>query len=163
LLFRSFGRRHEMTVRLSVGAGRGRLLKQLLTEGLILAAIAACGGLAIAYGCRNLIMLLFPRYPGIIVNLRAEIDWRVLTLSAGVCLISTLLFGLVPAMQASKIDLAVAMKADSNGVVGGGGRSVVRSSLVLAQVSLSFVLLVGAFLLLKSMQGMRNADTGFSM
>src|ERR1700761_7770586 len=73
LLFRSFGRRHQMTVRLSLGAGRGRLLKQLLTEGLILAALATCGGFAIAYWCRNLMTMLFPR-PGLVVNLPAEID-----------------------------------------------------------------------------------------
>jgi predicted permease len=162
LLFRSFGRRHEITVRLSLGAGRGRLLKQLLTEGLVLAALAACGGLAVAYGCRNLIMLLFPRYPGILVNLPAEIDWRVLTLSAGVCLVSTLLFGLVPAMQASKIDLAIAMKADSGGALGGRGKAWIRSSLVLVQVSLSFVLLVAAGLLLKSVRAMQDANPGFS-
>jgi macrolide transport system ATP-binding/permease protein len=162
LLFRSFGRRHEMTVRLSLGAGRGRLLKQLLTEGLILAALAACGGLAIAYWCRNLIMLLFPRYPGIIINLPAEIDWRVLALSAAVCLVSTLLVGLVPAMQASKIDLAVAMKSDSGGTLGGRGKAWVRSTLVLVQVSLSFVLLIAAGLLLKSVRAMRDADPGFS-
>jgi predicted permease len=162
LLFRSFGRRHEMTVRLSLGAGPRRLMKQLLTEGLVLAAVAACGGLAIAYACRNLIVLLFPRYPGLIVNLPAEIDWRVLALSASVCLTSTLLFGLVPAMQASKIDLAVAMKADSGGALGGRGNAWVRSSLVLIQVSLSFVLLIAAGLLLKSVRAMQNADPGFS-
>ncbi len=162
LLFRSFGRRHEMAVRLSVGAGRGRLLKQLLTEGLILAALAACGGLAVAYWCRNLMMLLFPRYPDRIVNLPAEIDWRVLTLSAGVCLISTLLFGLIPGMQASKIDLAAAMKSDSGGTLGGRGKAWMRSSLVLIQLSLSFVLLVAAGLLLKSVRAMQDADPGFS-
>jgi len=162
LLFRSFGRRHEMSIRLSVGAGRGRLLKQLLTEGLMLAGLAAGGGLAVAYGCRNLIMLLFPRYPGILVNLPAQIDWRVLVLSVGVCVVSTLLFGLVPAMQASKIDLAVAMKADSGGALGGRGKAWIRSSLVLVQVSLSFVLLVSAGLLLKSVQAMQDANPGFT-
>ncbi len=162
LLFRSFRRRHEMTVRLSLGAGRGRLLKQLLTEGLMLAALATCGGFAGAYWCRNLIMLLFPRYPGIVVNLPAEIDGRVLALSAGVCLVSTLLFALVPAMQAGKIDLAVAMKSDSGGALGGRGKTWVRSSLVLVQVSLSFVVLIAAGLLLKSVRAMRDANPGFS-
>jgi predicted permease len=162
LLVRSFARRHEMTVRLSIGAGRGRLLKQLLTEGLILSALAATGGLVVAYWCRNVILLLFPARPGVIVNLPAEIDWRVLALSVGVCLISTVLLGLIPAMQTSKIDLAVAMRSESDGVVGGRGRSFVRSSLVLVQISLSFVLLVGVHLLLKSLQGMQNVSPGFS-
>lgn len=162
LLFRSFGRRHEISVRLSLGAGRTRLLQQLLTEGLVLAALAACGGLAVAWSCRNLIMLLFPHSPGLIVNLPAQIDWRVLALSAGVCLVSTVLFGLVPALQASKIDLAVAMKSDSGGALGGRGSAWVRSGLVLVQVSLSFVLLIAAGLLLKSVRAMQNADPGFS-
>ena len=162
LLVRSLARRHEMTVRLAVGAGRGRLIRQLLTEGMVLSTIAAGGGLAVAYLGRNLIVLLFPARAGIIVNLPAEIDWRVLVLSAGVCVISTLLFGLVPAMQASKIDLTAAMKSDSAGVVGGRAGSAVRTSLVLMQVSLSFVLLVGAGLLLKSLHGMQNVSPGFS-
>ncbi|MGA8025649.1 MAG: ABC transporter permease [Bryobacteraceae bacterium] len=162
LLFRSFGRRQEVTVRLSLGAGRGRLLRQLLTESLILAALASCGGFAVAYECRNVIMLLFPQRPGLIVNLPAEIDWHVLALSAGVCLVSTLLFGLVPAIEASKIDLGVAMKSDSGGALGGRGKAWIRSSLVLVQVSLSFVLLIAAGLLLKSVRAMRDADPGFS-
>ncbi len=163
MLVRAFARRHEMTVRLSVGAGRWRLLKQLLTEGLILSTLAAGGGLLAASWCRNLIVLLFPPRPGVVVNLPAEIDWRVLTLSACVCLVSTILFGLVPAIQASKIDLAAAMKSDAGGVVGGRGKAWVRSSLVLVQVSLSFVLLVGAGLLLESLREMQNTSPGFSM
>src|SRR5579859_4826639 len=162
LLVRSFARRHEMAVRLSVGAGRGRLLKQLLTEGLILTAVAAAGGILVTNWCRNLIVLLFPSYPGVIVNLPAEIDWRVLALSSGVCLISTLLVGLIPALQASKVDLAGAMKSESGSVVGGRGRAYVRSGLVLVQISLSFVLLVGAGLMLRSLRGMRDAELGFS-
>ena len=78
------------------------------------------------------------------------------------CLISTLLFGLVPAMQTSKIDLASALKAESGGVVGGRGRGMVRSSLVLVQVALSFVLLVGAGLLFQSLRGVQNTNPGFS-
>jgi predicted permease len=96
------------------------------------------------------------------MHLPGEIDWRVLALSAGVCLIATLLLGLVPAMQTSKIDLAGALKSDSAGVVGGGGRAWVRSGLVVVQVSLSFVLLVGASLLLQSLQKIRNTSPGFS-
>jgi predicted permease len=162
LLVRSFARRHEMTVRLAVGAGRSRLLRQLLTEGLILSTLAAGCGLAVAFACRNLLVLFFPPRTAVQVNLPAEIDWRVLALAAAVCLVSTLLFGLAPAMQASKVDLAGAMKAEAGGVVGGRGRAWIRSGLVMAQVSLSFALLVGAGLLLKSLVSMQSADPGFS-
>src|SRR2546426_8550431 len=162
LLVRSFARRHEMTVRLAIGAGRRRLLKQLLTEGLILSVLAAAGGLVVAHWCRNLFVLLLPARGGVRMFLPGELDWRVLALSAGVCLLSTLLLGLVPAMQTGKIDLAGALKSDSAGVVGGGGKAWVRSGLVVVQVSLSFVLLVGAGLLLQSLQRIRNTSPGFS-
>src|SRR5438477_12029029 len=93
LLVRSLLRRHEMTVRMAMGAGRSRLLKQLFTEGLILSALAALGGIAVAHWCRNALVLAFPSpTPGIIINLPGEIDWRVLALSAGVCIFSTVLF-----------------------------------------------------------------------
>src|SRR5712692_1828856 len=162
LLVRSFARRHEMTVRLAIGASRSRLLKQLLTEGLILSAFGAAGGLLVAYWCRHALVLLFPARAGVRMHLPGEIDWRVLALSAAVCLITTLLLGLVPAMQTGKIDVAGALKSDSAGVVGGGGRAWVRSSLVVVQVSLSFVLLVGTGLLLRSLQKIRNTSPGFS-
>jgi len=162
LLGRSFARRHEMTVRLAIGAGRGRLLKQLFTEGLILAAFGAAGGLLAAHWCRHALVLLFPARGGVAMHLPGEIDWRVLALSAGVCLVTTLLLGLVPAMQTGKIDLAGALKAESAGVVGGRGRAWVRSGLVVLQVSLSFVLLVGAGLLMQSLQKIRNSSPGFS-
>jgi macrolide transport system ATP-binding/permease protein len=151
-----------MTVRLAIGARSSRLLRQLFTEGLILSSLAAVGGVIVAYWCRNLMVLFFPSRPGVTVYLPAEIDWRVLALSAGVCLISTMLFALLPAMQAGKIDLAAAMKSDAGAVVGGSGRSWVRSVLVLVQISVSFVLLVGVGLVLRSLQGMQNVDPGFS-
>jgi macrolide transport system ATP-binding/permease protein len=162
LLVRSFARRHEMTVRLAIGAGRGRLLKQLFTEGLILSVFGAAGGLLVAHWCRHALVLLFPARGGVAMHLPGEIDWRVLALSAGVCVMATLLLGLVPAMQTRKIDLAGALKSDSAGVVGGGGRAWIRSSLVVIQVSLSFVLLVGAGLLLQSLKKIRNTSPGFS-
>jgi macrolide transport system ATP-binding/permease protein len=162
LLVRAFARRHEMTVRLAIGAGRGRLLRQLFTEGLILSTFGAAGGLLVAHWCRHALVLLFPARGGVAMHLPGEIDWRVLALSAGVCLLATLLLGLVPALQTGKIDLAGALKAESSGVVGGGGRAWVRSGLVLVQVSLSFVLLVGAGLLLQSLQRIRNTSPGFS-
>jgi macrolide transport system ATP-binding/permease protein len=162
LLVRSFARRHEMTVRLAIGASRWRLLKQLLTEGVILSAFGAAGGLLVAYWCRHALAMLFPPRAGVSMHLPGEIDWRVLAVSAGACLIATLVVGLVPAMQSGRIDLAGALKSDSAGVVGSRGRAWVRSGLVVLQVSLSFVLLVGAGLLLQSLQRIRNSSPGFS-
>ena len=163
LLVRSFGRKREMTVRLSVGAGRARLFRQLLTEGLALSAAAAAGALLLATWGRNLLKLMFaPPSPGVVISLPAELDWRVLAVSAGACLAATVLFGLVPALQASHIDLASAMRAESSGVIGGRGKTWIRSGLVMVQVSLSFILLVSAGLLLRSLAAMGAADVGFA-
>jgi len=162
LLVRSFARRHEMTVRLAIGAGRGRLLKQLLTEGLIVSALGAAGGMLVAYWCRHALVLLLPARSGIAMHLPGEIDGRVLALSAGVCLIATLIVGLVPAFQTRSLDLAGALKAESSGVVGGRGRAWVRSSLVVLQVCLSFILLVGAALLMQSLHKIRTTSPGFT-
>ena len=162
LLVRSFVRRQEMAIRLSVGAGPGRLLRQLLTEGLVLSSIAVAGGFLVEYWCRNLIVLLRPTAPGITVNLPAEIDWRVMALSAGVCLFSALLLGLIPALPVGRIDLAAGLKAESGGVIGGRGKMYVRSGLVLVQVALSFVLLAGTALLVRSVREIQNASPGFA-
>ena len=162
LLVRSFSRRREMTVRLAIGASRTRLLKQLLTEGLLLSTLGAAWGLLVAYWCRHALVLLFPARSGVAMYLPGEIDWRVMTLSAGICLIATLIVGLVPALQTRNIDLASTLKADSSAVVGVRGKAWVRSGLVVFQVCLSFILLVGAALLLQSLQKIRTTSPGFS-
>ena len=162
LLVQSFARRHEITVRVAVGAGRRRLLQQLLIEGLVLSAIAATGGLLIARWCSHLLVLLLPVRNGNAMHLPGEMDWRVMALSAAVCFAATLLFALVPAIRTSKIDLAATLRTEMSGVVHGRGKSWVRSSLVVVQVSLCFILLVGAGLLLQSLQRIRSDSPGFS-
>jgi macrolide transport system ATP-binding/permease protein len=163
LLARSLLRRHEMTMRLALGAGRGRLIKQLFTEGLLLSVIAAVGGIAVAYWCRNALVLAFPPpAPGIVIDFPGQIDWRVLVVSATICILSTLVFALVPAIHASHVDLSGALKSDGGGVVSGSSRSRLRSALVLIQVALSFVLIAGTGLLLQSLAKIRNANPGFS-
>src|SRR6266403_670596 len=163
LLARSLLRRHEMTMRLALGAGRRRLIKQLFTEGLLLSLIAALGGIAVAYWSRNALVLAFPpSVPGITIDYPGQLDWRVLLLSVAICIGSTMFFALMPAIQSSHVDLSGALKSEGAGVVGGSGRSRLRSALVLVQVSLSFVLLAGTGLLLQSLQQMQNASPGFS-
>ena len=162
LLVRAFARQQEMTIRLAVGAGRRRLIKQLLTEGLILSAIAAAGGLVVANWLRDAVALLTPPRGGIRLSLPGELDWRVLAVSGGVCLISTVLFGLVPAVLASQVDLACALRSESGGIIGARSKAWIRSTLVVVQMTLSFVLLVGAGLLIQSMQAIRHANPGFS-
>ncbi len=164
LLVRSLLRRHEMTMRMSLGATRGRLMRQLFTEGLLLSSLSAGAGILVAHWCRNALVLAFPSpVPGIIINYPGQIDWRVLLLSGGVCIAATLIFALAPALQASRMDLTGALKAEASGVIGGHGRSRLRSALVLIQLALSFVLLAGAGLLIQSVNRMRSADPGFSV
>src|SRR5216117_2989150 len=113
LLARSLLRRHEMTMRLALGAGRRRLIKQLVTEGLLLSLIAAVGGIAVAYWCRNALVLAFPStVPGLVVDYPGQIDWRVLVVSAAICIGSTMFFALMPAVQASHVDLSGALKSE---------------------------------------------------
>jgi len=160
LLVRSFVRRHEMSVRLAIGASRGRLLKQLLTEGLILSALGTAGGFLLAYWCRQLLVMLLP--DGRTMYLPGTIDGRVMAMSAGICLIVTLIVGMVPALQTRNLDLAGPLKAESGVVVGVRSRGWIRSGLVIFQVCLSFILLVGAALLLESLQRIRSTSPGFS-
>ena len=162
LLVRAFARRHEITVRVAVGAGRRRLLQQLLIEGLVLSALAATGGLLIAHWSSHLLVLLLPVRNGNAMHLPGEMDWRVMALSAAVCLASTLLFALLPAIEASNVDLAITLRSEMAGVVHGRSKSWVRSGLVVVQVSLCFILLAGAGLLLQSLERVRSDSPGFS-
>ena len=162
LLVRSFARRREMTVRLAVGAGRGRLFRQLVTEGLLLSACGAAGGLLVAYWCRHALVLLYSLGGGELLYLPGQIDGRVLGLSAAICLVITLAVGLVPAFQTRHLALADTLKSEASAMMGARGRAWFRSTLVVLQVTLSFILLVGGTLLIQSLRKIRTTSPGFS-
>ena len=159
LLVRSFARRHQMTVRLAIGASRGRLLRQLVTEGLLLSACGAAVGMLVAYWRRHALGLFFP---GDALYLPGQMDGRVHGLSAAICLLVTLAVGLVPAFQTRHLTLANTLKSDASAVMGARGRAWFRSGLVVLQVTLSFILLMGATLLLQSLRNIRSTSPGFS-
>src|SRR5262249_33130053 len=111
---------------------------------------------------RNLLAVLLPARAGVRMTLPGEIDWRVLALSAGASLFVMVIFGLIPAMQTSRINVASALKSEANSIVGDRSRAWIRSGFVLVQIALSFILLVGAALLIQSNRGIQGTDLGFS-
>jgi predicted permease len=162
LLVRSFARRQEMTIRAAIGAGRTRLLRLLVVEGLVLVTLASAAGFAVAEWCRNVLVLFIPSQ-GVPLNLSAQIDVRVLGFSAGVCVFTAFLFVLMPALQMRNLDISSGLKQETGGIIGKERwTSRLRSALVLGQVSLCFVLLVGEGLFFRSLIGMYEESPGFS-
>jgi macrolide transport system ATP-binding/permease protein len=162
LLVRSFVRRHEITVRLSLGAGRFRLIRQLVTEAMLLSAIATAGAALLAYWLRNALTLFFPSEGGVASTFHGDFDWRVCLLSAVIGIVSVIVFAAVPALHSSRADLSAALKSDSRSASGPRDRSRLRAALVVFQVAVSFVLLVAAGLVLRSLQSISAASPGFS-
>lgn len=160
LLVRSVARCQEMTARLALGASRWRLLRQLITEGVLLSLLATAVGLVVAYWSRHALVLFFAPRGGVNLTFSVDLDWRVLALSGLLGLTSTLAFALVPALRGTRVDLASALKADSRSASGGAGVRL-RGGLVILQVAVSLVLVVGAGLLASSLQRIGGANPGF--
>ncbi|MBV8553782.1 MAG: ABC transporter permease [Acidobacteriaceae bacterium] len=160
LLARAAARRHEIAVRLAVGASRGRLVRQSLTESILLSLLSCAAGLGIGYaGCR-LLWSFSP--PEVAQNLlEPKLDQTVFTLAFLVSLVTAFAFGLMPALRSSKADVLDALKEDTRGA-GRGRRAVSFSNLVLVgQIAFSFVSLVTAALFLRGVQRAYNMDPGF--
>jgi predicted permease len=158
LLARAAHRQRELALRSALGAGRRRLLAQLLTESMVLAlAAGALGAVLGAFALRGLVALV-PANVGLPASL--GIDHAALAFTAGLSLLTGVVFGLVPALQASRPDL-VAVLREGGRSVGGAARRRFRDGLVVAEIALSLVLLVGAGLLLRSVLALQNADPGF--
>jgi len=162
LLARAAARRKEIAVRLSIGAGRARLVRQLLTESVLLALMGgACGLLLAAWAMRALLALLATVPLGVATNLDLRLDARTLLVTLGLSLVTGVLFGLVPALQASRPELVGALKSQAPPPAGAGRGLTGRNLLVAAQVALSLVALVAAGLFLRSLGAAQRTDPGF--
>jgi len=160
LLARAAVRQKEIAVRLSLGASRGRLIMQLLTEGTLLALIGGAGGLLLAYWAQGVLWSFRPPF------LQADAidlhpDARVLLFTVGVSLVTGIVFGLAPAVQASRPDLVVELKEKTAAPAGSNRLFSLRNVLVSAQIALSLVALVGAGLFLRSLQNAQRINPGF--
>jgi predicted permease len=150
LLSRATSRRTEISVRLSMGASRTRLIRQLLTESVLLSAIGGMLGLVAAYWLRGLLPF----------GATATFDWRVFAFVLGLSTLTGMLFGLLPAFRATRVDLAGVMKSESRSVA--AGRSWLSRGLLVVQVALSLVLVIGAGLFVRTLQNLRHVDVGFN-
>ena len=160
LLARMSARDREMAVRLAIGASRGRLMQQLLVESLMLAAIGTLAGALLAPPLgRVIVSLISSEANPMFVDLAA--DWRVIAFLAGLGILTTLLFGLAPALRASRVPPGSVMKSASRALVG-GSRSGTRRLLVGGQVALSLVLLVIGLLFTRSLVNLLTTDAGFT-
>jgi len=163
LLARAVTRRREMAVRLAIGASRSRIVRQLLTESVLLSIIAGAAGILLAVWFLNLILAAIPALPeGIRVSLDLHLDWRVVIYTIAFSTITGILFGLAPALQSSKADVSSVLKDDSSLFTGFYRKSRTRMALVAVQVAFSLLLLVGAGLVLRSLEKIRPSRLGFS-
>jgi predicted permease len=158
LMVRATGRRHESSVRMALGAGRLPLMRQLMTESLVIAAAGCVVGIALG----RLLMLGLTAIapPGIPRIESAGMDWRVFSVSAALALVTGLIFGMAPAWQASQVNPVEALKTAARGT-GGASQARWRTALTVAEVSLSLILLVGASLLLRSFSTVMGVNLGF--
>ncbi|MDP3773876.1 MAG: ABC transporter permease [Gemmatimonadales bacterium] len=159
LLARAVARRREVAVRLAVGASRYRLVRQLLTESLALAALAGVFGLVVTSWGRDAMLALLPAVP-YPVGLDFRLDGRVLLFATLVTAATAMAFGLVPALQASNPDLVRTLKDEIG--EGTGGRGRLQAALVVTQVALSLVTLVSAGLFMRSLEEYRSIDSGMT-
>jgi predicted permease len=152
LLSRAATRQKELSVRLSLGATRARLIRQLLTESLLLAFAGGGLGILVGYWGRQLL-------PGPATRMPA-VDWRIVAFLLGVTVLAGVIFGLAPAIRGAGMDVNAALKESGRSVL--ATRSVLGRSLLVAQVAISLVLLVGAGLFLRTLHNLRQVDVGFN-
>ncbi|HET9532122.1 MAG TPA: ABC transporter permease [Blastocatellia bacterium] len=158
LLARATERRKEIAIRLAMGASRGRLVRQLLTESLSLSAAGGALGFLLAFWFVDLVMIFRPALD-FAVTVDLKMDWRVLSFTLFISLFTGVLFGLIPALQATRTDLTSSLKDEKS--IMGYRRSRLRSGLIVAQVAFSLVLLAAAGLMVRSLQRVQMIGPGF--
>ncbi|MHB8817207.1 MAG: ABC transporter permease, partial [Steroidobacteraceae bacterium] len=163
LLVRATGRKREFAIRAAMGAGRIRIIRQLLTESIVLALTGGILGLIVGYvGVRALFTIGTADLPLVGENgASVGLDWRVLLFTLGVALLTGILFGLAPALGASRPDLNTTLKESSNRSGTGFRHNITRSLLVVSEVSLALVLLIGAALLIRTFIALHHVNPGF--
>ncbi|MGD0295804.1 MAG: ABC transporter permease [Bryobacteraceae bacterium] len=159
LIARASARQREVSIRLAMGASRGQLIRQLLTESLVLAVGGGLLGLLVADWTGGGLLNTLPDDPSV-HGLTSHPDTRVFLFALGLSLITGLLFGLAPAIQGTHAELAATLKDQASGVVGGFGHIRFRKGLVVTQVALSLVLLIAAGLFTRSLYNVKNIDVG---
>src|SRR5262249_3471757 len=161
LLARATRRQKEVAIRLAIGAGRGRIISQLLIEMLVLSIMGGALGLLFAYGADKALMSLYLPADSARLNITTSPDLRVLFFTFAMSALTALAFGLVPALQTTKPNVGKVLKDEASAVVGSGNRGL-RKSLVVVQVSLSLLLLIGAGLFLRSLGNLSKLGPGFT-
>ena len=162
LIARAFMRQKEIAVRLSLGASRGRLVKQLLVESLLLSVAGGIVGLAMSFVLTRGLLALVPA-EGNPLLISPRPDMRILGFTLGLTFATGLIFGLLPALRASRPDPWTTLKDTVGSIAGTGGSLFLRKGLVTAQVALSFLLLFGAGLFVRSLQNLKTTDTGVAL
>ncbi len=159
LIARATARQKEIAVRLALGASRGRIVSQLLVESLILSIAGGAAGMVLAVWIDRALIAVMPTGSSQLVISSAP-DWRILLFTLGVSIVTGIVFGLVPALQSTRPQLAGTLK-DQVGSIAGGTSVMLRKALVAAQVMLSLLLLIGAGLFIRSLSNLKNVDPGF--
>jgi len=159
LIARATARQKEIAVRLALGSGRGQIIRQLLVESLLLSIAGGAAGLALAVWADKLLINFLPP-SSVPLTLSATPDWRILSFSIGLSLLTGIGFGLLPALQSTRPDIARTLKDQAGSVVGGASNTI-RKLLVVGQIALSLLLLIGAGLFIRSLQKLKELDPGF--